>query len=343
MTLTGSWLIVLIALAAVVAVAIGLVVRSSDRCDWELLRGLGVLVTAVGALTTCAILARPSIDMNPLWRALIAVAVTAIALFTASKNWRPGSIWVTAGIAGLIIAFIVLDIGRQAILDQESVDSISELELAAIAVTSLEGEIERRAPEAGTDTGDPNASDGSDVMSSGGTWRAIATACGIIKKATANVAEQAAPEDSATPTGSSRHACEFAIPGDQSSAADEQAFDTLPVAMALMRLRLAEYRESVLQRPEDVTTVAEARQAMSAAQAAIPSDAAEPVSLVDAFSAGGNAIASEAFGDDPPVALETAGWALIAIIALLFWRMIQLRSYDQLPGPVTITPNTTKS
>ncbi|HEY5878846.1 MAG TPA: hypothetical protein VIU11_08040, partial [Nakamurella sp.] len=46
---------------------------------------------------------------------------------------------------------------------------------------------------------------------------------------------------------------------------------------------------------------------------------------------------------DPPVALETAGWALIAIIALLFWRMIQLRSYDQLPGPVTITPNTTKS
>lgn len=124
---------------------------------------------------------------------------------------------------------------------------------------------------------------------------------------------------------------------------DSESDRTLAVAMAAERLELAKYRQAVLGRAEDDAAVQQATAALTSVQTEPPSPATETYSVVDAMVAGAQAIATALSEPGPPILIEMAGWILLALLALGFWRVVERRSFGQLPGPVTIELKTATS
>lgn len=308
------WQYVLIVYPVLCAVALYLLVRTNDPGtgwwdDPEQLSGFGAIAVVGLALTVCITFAFPVDGVTPMWRAGIPVVVLAGALFLASTNWRPRSLRIAATIGILAILVIVLDIGRQALRDRAALDALAELELATIATSGF-------AEDASTAPYESAAAD------------AIRIAC---------QQALAALRDSDTTVGptSGGSAC-----GSTPSAEESP---TLPIAMALARLRVAEYRAAATHEPADAAAVVQTRQALSVSMSSDPATAAETVSVAGVLAAGANAIASNAFGNDPAIALEAAGWIAFALVVLLYWRWVEIRSFQQIPGPVVIKPNSTES
>src|SRR5919109_1239257 len=115
----------------------------------------------------------------------------------------------------------------------------------------------------------------------------------------------------------------------------------LSVAVATLRLRLAEYRVAVLKRNEDKKAI-EARAAELSSAQADPSPE-QSVGLAEALRVGGEELVEAIPGqDEAPVAAQTVGWSLVAILALAGWRFLEQRSAHEMPGPVAIAFTTSE-
>lgn len=112
--------------------------------------------------------------------------------------------------------------------------------------------------------------------------------------------------------------------------------EALPVQMAVVRLRLAQYRSDLLARAEDASAVTEAEAALTAARAATTTSSS-PLSLVAAVEAGANEILDDVFDGEPPVELGWLVWLLIGASTLVAWRQVERRSARQEAGPVRPT------
>lgn len=281
------------------------------RTDWEQVRGalvLAIVIVALGwALAMCFV------DGPVLWRAVVTVVLIALALLVASAEWQPRTLGVVALSGVVLLGLIALGVGRSELERRNAEQAVGRLDRMAAAL----GELEVQPAGAG-------------AIGSAAAWDAILLACA-----------RAADESAAPP-----NTCSEIARGHRLSAADEAAPASLPVAMDTARLRLAEYRQSVLGRPQDGAEVEAAGAALATAIADVATEPQTTVTALAALSAGGDAIVQYVIGDDlpligrdPPLVIETAGWILLAFAALMFWRVIAKRSFGELPGPVTISLN----
>ncbi len=123
------------------------------------------------------------------------------------------------------------------------------------------------------------------------------------------------------------------------SGADAAVADQVPVALAVVRLELARYRQAVLGRDEDATAVEDARKALTAARAATPQTEPPELGMLDAVRVGAEHVLSGARRGAVRglgTTVEPAVWALLAALAVAFWRHVERSSGRQLPGPVTV-------
>lgn len=275
--------------------------------DWELVRGLGVFVASLCALGWA--LAMCFVEIPIVWRGAFTVAVLIVALFFASAEWKPRTLGLFAVSGLVLVGVITIGIGRADLQAQAAEQAIADLERMASAAAELD-QLTAAGPSA---VAPPTAA------ASEATWAAIEVACGL---AEAN-----------TTAGD----CDVTPPAASADAAPSGT-GTLPVATATARLRLAEYRQNVLGRPEDAIETQAASAALAGAIGALSGEPPEPASVLDALAAGGDAIAGSLFGD-PPILIATVGWVVLAFAALMFWRLTARRSFAELPGPVTISLN----
>jgi hypothetical protein len=108
----------------------------------------------------------------------------------------------------------------------------------------------------------------------------------------------------------------------------------LAVAVAMMRVDLASFRNVVLGRATDADALTAAKEELIAVRAA---GGTSSVSLLDALTAGGDEIVASITGGgvDPPIVLEALGWVTLLVVALALWRIVERRSAAQMLGPVT--------
>lgn len=339
------------------------------------------------------------VAQSPALRAGGAFLLFAIALFAASRNWRPHSLRVAGLLAVVLILAILVSIGRGAQRSAEVTSAARELDQAASAIKELKAELGRAKLDPATNrhaiferakeklqvaidefdpTDDQNNADARANLEEKATKTLAALRSNpedenAVTAAQAEFAEQLAalPESDAVdrlnsavsaaikardrlefpPQKASRSAIAAACAvvakaggaGCAQKTADlvgtsvAPAATTLPVSMAVARLRLAEYRQAVLNRAEDVVAVTAAKDALQVAVAQTAQSTDASTSLLDAAGAGANAVVSDIVRGEPPIVLETIGWVVLAAAALLFWRAIERRSFAQLAGPVTIT------
>jgi hypothetical protein len=286
----------------------GVEVMKRFETDWEQIRGLLVLAAVVVALGWAVAICFA--DGTALWLGVITVVLITAALLVASAEWQPRTLSLLALLGIVLVGLITVSLGRTALEGRAGDQALEQLGRMDNAVREL------------------------DAIRTAGTM--ASPAAGPAAAAILLACERAA----SISTGESGK-CPDAIADGRpmSAAADRSAPGTLPVAMATARLRLAEYRADVLDQPEDAVEVEAAGTALAAAIAALSGEQPDPVSALDALSAGGDAIVESVIGEDPPLVIETAGWVVLAIGALLIWRVIAKRSFGELPGPVTISLN----
>lgn len=128
-------------------------------------------------------------------------------------------------------------------------------------------------------------------------------------------------------------------PCDLASSVGGAVTEEVPVALALVRLRLAEYRQAVLARDEDAKAVEDAATALADTQATSPSAEVRTIGVLEAVRVGANHVLTGA--NRMPTSglastIEPAMWVLLAVLAAGFWRWVERRSARQLPGPVKV-------
>jgi hypothetical protein len=158
----------------------------------------------------------------------------------------------------------------------------------------------------------------------------------------AEAAKEAPPDKTAVTAARSRACVTASVmatitpdPACQGTPSGEE----LGVQMAAVRLELAKYRQSVFGRVEDSQAVKDATSALTNAQAVGAPPTPESLTVVEALGEGADAVLAgfAPVGDKPPVLFQSLGWLLLGGLALVGWRKLEIRSNQQLPGPVGVT------
>lgn len=120
----------------------------------------------------------------------------------------------------------------------------------------------------------------------------------------------------------------------------EPTGEELTLQMAAVRLKLAQYRAAILSRSDDAAAVKALQKLFDDARGTTAASTEEPLTIVHAVEAGGNALFDDLLpADDPPLALGWLAWLLLAGAVLISWRGLERLSARQQPGPVTLRFN----
>ncbi|UJP39432.1 hypothetical protein [Cellulomonas palmilytica] len=351
--------------------------------DGEQVHGLLSLVGVVLALVVGPVLWWWT-DVTPPAAVLLTLVALVGAVTLASTNWRRASLRLVAALGVAILALMLVDVGRDVRAAQSLDEARSELGALRSAADSLESTVreteesraaalakrvsalrtlaqEARGSDVGVGALADRADEVADAIEADDDERVASASARFARAVPASAAPvvvelQEAIEGAVGAFGSRSDASTAnaqveaaltradAATGNQAGAAGE--VDGAAVAVAVVRLRLAELRAELFGRPEDDTAVAEATDALTAALAATPRWAPQEVTVGTAFSAGARDVLVGGSSDPSDVRLvpEPATWVLLGLAALLFWRWVEKRSARQLPGPVrpTLTPYTPK-
>ena len=110
----------------------------------------------------------------------------------------------------------------------------------------------------------------------------------------------------------------------------------LAMDAAVANLAVARYQAAALSAP---TSAALDRVATAEKQVASAVEPPPSVSIASAISAGANAVISSVPGSaDIPIALQAAGWLVLALVGLLVIRLLSLRNTTYALGPVGVDP-----
>ena len=389
-----SWLwglgILFAAVVLATVAALAVIKAIGPAADAEQALGLAVVAAVILAAAVTVMMAVTRAP--PAWiRVTFSLIAFVLALFFASTNWTRRNLRLTAAMAVVLIGFIVLDIGRNALADRENAAARTELwqaekttqelsdqqrvqgtsradntlsALSAAARQLRADEVTTQEPIRGqlADAADSIASglaagNISDATTSMRQFKELLAAIPASPAATElDAAADAAVAANTSPpvvvddvTSAIARACWAAglrpdAPSqDQTggstrtpSCRPESTPDSLEVAMATMRLRLAQFRAAVLNRAEDGAAVTAAQDQLSDTQGGAPTTPPE-ISFADAISAGAQTAVDQLPGQtDPLLVLQLIGWLVLGVLLLGFWRLVERRSGQQQPGPVTI-------
>jgi hypothetical protein len=267
--------------------------------DLEQVEGLVVLLltSVVVALAWLMIFLG---EIHPAPRALGALGAIVLAVFVVSTQWTARSTRRLGYVGLILVALVVIDIGRG-----ES-DALARtgaaLDDASSALAAFDGTLPE--PQAApAEVTDPPP------------WKSA------IEEAQCVLMEIENPQGESY---SAEVECDPSLPAD------------LLVALETARIELGRFRESFAKDTDEELKELLAG-AIAEIQAAAEQLRPEHESLVDTLRQGGDTIVADLpWRHDPSLSLDAFGWVLLGMGALIFWRMIERRSAQQLPGPVTL-------